>query len=128
MAREYDYNEEQKLKDFAKETVAIADEYAQSRYDFAVAKLKMDSRLAEAYKAHREDPKSGVKESLAIEKAYLQLTVNNPEAQTDFEIMIKEEQSYKGLKAVLNAREGARSLDQSLLKNKQFVHGGNSTG
>ena len=112
MEQNYDYNEEQKLKDFSKETVGIADEYAEARMNYAIAKLKMDNRLVDAYS------NNSIKESLAIEKAYIQLTKNNLEAKSDYEQMIKEEQGYKGLEAVLEARKNYVSLHQSLLKNK----------
>lgn len=108
----HDYDEESVLKAFAKETVEIANEYADARYAFAEAKLKMDSRLADAYK------NGTVKDSMAIDKAYIQLTVNEPEAKSEYEAMIKEEQAYKGLDQVLEARKNYVSLHQSLIKNK----------
>ncbi len=113
MNNQYDYDEERKLKDFAKETVEIADEYANARSLFAEAKLKMDGRLADAFKA------GTIKETMAIEKAYIQLTVDNPEAKSEYEQMLKEEQSYKGLEQILEARKNYVSLHQSLIKNKQ---------
>jgi len=119
MENQYDYEEEKKLKEFAKETVEIADEYANARSVYAEAKLRMDGRLAEAYKLNRTDPKAGIKETLAIEKAYLQLTIDDPEAKADYDRVIKEEQSYKAIEAVLKARESYVSLNQSLIKIKQ---------
>lgn len=113
MSDQYDYEEEQKLKVFAQETVDIADEYANARSLFAEAKLKMDSRLADAYK------NGTIKETLAAEKAYIQLTKDYPEAKEDYERVIREEQAYKGLEQVLKAREAYVSLHQSLIKNKQ---------
>lgn len=118
MDQNYDYEEDQKLKAFSRETVAIADEYAEARMNYAVSKLKMDSLLVEAYASNRVDSKAGIKESLAIEKAYIQLTIDNPQAKEDYGTMIKEEQAYKGLEKVLKARENYVSLHQSLLKNK----------
>jgi len=118
MSQNYDYDEDQKLKQFSKETVAISEEYAESRVIYAEAKLKMDSRLVEAYKLNRLDSKTGIKESLAIEKAYIQLTINDEETKKDYGTMIKEEQAFKGLERVLNARTGYITLHQSLLRNK----------
>lgn len=118
MSNQYDFDEEQRLKNFANETVQIADEYAQARYNYSVAKLKMDSLLADAYK------NQAIKESLATEKAYIQLTIDSPEAKEAYDQMVKEEQAYKGLEKVINAREGYVTLHQSLLKNKTIVNGG----
>lgn len=118
MEQNHDYDEEQKLKAFARETVAFADEYAEARMAYAVAKLKIDGRLVDAYALNRADSKTGIKETLAIEKAYIQLTIENPEAKEEYGNMIKEEQNYKGLEQVLKARTHFVSLQQSLLKNK----------
>lgn len=113
MNNQYDYDEEQKLKDFAKETVQIADEYANSRAGYAEAKLKIDDRLTNAYKTGL------IKETLAVEKAYIRLMEDNPEAKAEYESMIREEQAYKGLEEVLKARAAYVSLHQSLIKVKQ---------
>lgn len=113
----HDHDEESNLKEFSRETVEIAQEYAEARYSFAEAKLKMDGRLADAFKA------GTIKETMAIEKAYIQLTVDNPEAKGEYEQMLKEEQGYKGLEQVLEARKGYVSLHQSLIKNKQQTTG-----
>ena len=84
MTQNYDYDEDQRLKAFSRETVAIADEYSEARMNYAVAKLKMDNRLVDAYALNRADSKTGVKESLAIEKAYIQLTIDSPETKEDY--------------------------------------------
>jgi hypothetical protein len=113
MSSQYDYEEEQRLKEFAKETVRIADEYANARAEYAEAKLKMDSKLADAYETGK------IKDTLAVEKAYVQLTLNDPETEEDYKKFVKEEQAYKGLEQVLKARETYVSLHQSLIKIKQ---------
>ena len=117
MADQHDHDASQEMDRFVNETCEIAKEYADARYNYAVAKLKMDARLAQAYK------NKTIKESLAIEKAYLQLTIDDVEAQVDYETMLKEEAGYKGLEQVLKAREGKRSWKQSDLKHQQMVQG-----
>jgi len=117
MSENHDYDASKEMDSFVNETCEIAKEYAEARYNYAVAKLKMDSILAEAYK------NKAIKESLAIEKAYLQLTIDNEEAKKDYEAMLKEEAGYKGLEQVLKAREGKRSWKQSDLKHKQMIQG-----
>lgn len=118
MEQNHDYDEEQKLKAFARETVAFADEYAEARMAYAVAKLKMDSRLVDAYASNRKDPKMGIKETLSIDKAYIKVTIDNEEAKEEYKQMINEQENYKGLEKVLEARKNFVSLNQSLLKNK----------
>ena len=117
MTDQYDHDASQEMDRFVNETCAISEEYADARYNCAVAKLKMDALLADAYK------NKTIKESLAIEKAYLQLTIDNEEAKVNYEIMLKEEAGYKGLEQVLKAREGKRSWKQSDLKHQQMVQG-----
>lgn len=109
------HSEEEKLKAFSNETVNIAEEYADARFNYAVAKVTMDNLLREAYE------KQSIKDSMAIDKAYIQLTINNPEAQEAYNSMVKEEQTYKGMEAILSARASKVSLHQSLIKNQQMV-------
>lgn len=115
MSENLNYSEEEQLKKFASETVNIAEEYAESRFNYAKAKIKMDNFLREAYE------KQSIKDSMAIDKAYIQLTINNPEAQEAYDSMVKEEQTYKGMEAILSARASKVSLHQSLIKNQQMV-------
>lgn len=116
MEKGVDYQESEKMDEFVSKTVTIAEEYANARYEWALAKLKMDSLLAEAYS------NNAIKESLAVEKAYVQLTINNPEAKKDYESMIKEESNYKGLEQVLKAREGKKSWKQSQMSYQKIVN------
>ena len=111
------------MEAFAKETVQFAEEYASARMDFAKAKLKLNGFLADAYKLYRVTKgKEGVKEGLAIDKAYLQLIIDNTEAKQAYESMISEEQSYKGLEKVLDARKGYQFLRNDLKKQENYIN------
>lgn len=106
-----DYAQEKELTDYSKETAEVAGEYYDNRVNYAKSKIILDAKLADAFKA------GTVKESMAIEKAYVQLTINDAEAKTAYERMVESEQTYKGLEQVLEARKAYINLHQSLLKN-----------
>ena len=109
------------VEKFSKVTVELAEEYASARMSFAKAKLKLSGFLADAYKANRTDSKQGVKETLAIDKAYLQLIIDNEEAKGAYNEMIEEEQNYKGMEKILDARKGYLYLKNDLKKNAAML-------
>lgn len=121
-----DSDKEFDLKEFAKATVYIAEEYSDARLKFAKSKLKLSGFLADAYKQNRTNSKTGVKETLAIDKAYLQLIIDNVEAKAAYHQMINEEQGYKGLEKVLEARSGYTYLNKDILKYNAMRTGGNN--
>ena len=111
MAQNYDYDEDQRLKAFSKETVGIADEYSEARMSYAVAKLKMDNRLVDAY------ADKTIKETLAMDKAYIKVTIDNPEAKKE----IIERAKKEDVKDVdRHGKTGAQTI-KSILK-EEVIH------
>lgn len=107
-----DYSDEAVLQKFAMESVGVAEKYAEARQNFAQAKINLDKALAEAYRDQK------IKDSMAYDKALIALTINDEGLKADYEILVTAEQEYKGLEAVLSARQSYISLWQSLVKNR----------
>ena len=107
-----DFNDEQQIQKFAIETVELAKQYKDSRIEFGNAKFKLDKKLAEGYELEK------IKQTMSYEKALIMLSVDDVETKISYESYIKSEQNYKGIEAVLKAREAVISLHQSLIKNK----------
>jgi len=106
-----DFTDAQSLKEFALKTVDLAEEYQQARNSYANSLKDLKIELAKAYQA------GTVKESISEDKAFVMLSNNSAELQTALKNVIEDEQTYKGLEKVLDARQAVITLYQSILKN-----------
>jgi len=111
MNYQIDMNDSKALWDFSLETVELAEKYAQARLDYAEAIKQLKLGLAKAY------ADGTIKESLSEDKAYLLLSNLSEEFRIDLEKSLLEEQNYKGLEKVLDARQAIISFNQSIIKN-----------
>jgi ribosomal protein S15P/S13E len=112
MAIEIDVNDEKSLINFAKETVTLAETYANARASYGAALKTLKLELAKAYK------EGTVKESISEDKAFIMLSNNSEALKVALENVVEDEQSYKGLEKVVEARQAVVTLYQSLLKNR----------
>jgi hypothetical protein len=110
--KELDFNDEKTLQDFAKETVLLTEEYQNARACYGNALFLLKKELANAYK------EGTIKETISEEKAYLSLANKSEELKEALENVVTEEQNYKGLEKVIDARYAVITLYQSLLKNR----------
>ena len=107
-----DFNDSNKMWQFAMENCKHAHQYAEARKRFGIALKELKVALVKAYKHHEIDRKH------SEEKAYLMLADKDKECQAHLMMMIQAEQSYKGLEKIIEARSAALSFNQSLIKNK----------
>jgi predicted component of viral defense system (DUF524 family) len=107
-----DFDDSQKLWEFAQETIDLAEKYQRTRTEYAEAIKTIKIELAKAYSTQT------IKESISEDKAYLQLLNINPDLKQVLEDLIEYEQVYKGLEKVLEARQALVSLNQSIIKNQ----------
>lgn len=108
-----DYQDGVAMQKFAFDNVAIADQYAAARAGFALALKHLKVELAKAYRDRR------IERKLAEDKAYIALASERDCCMTALQTMIDQEGEYKGLEKVIEARAGAISFNQSLIKNEQ---------
>lgn len=108
--KEIDYQDAKALWRFALENVEFAELYAEARKDYALALRHLKLELAKAYRDRLIDRK------MAEDKAYLVLADNNDCCHDALKVMLEKEAEYKGREKVLEARAGALSFNQSLLK------------
>jgi hypothetical protein len=109
--KEIDFNDSKTLEAFAKETVNLAEEQANARACYGNALVELKKALACAYK------EGTIKESISEDKAYLILSNTSDELKEALENVVVQEQNYKGLEAVLTARQAIITLYQSIIKN-----------
>lgn len=112
-----DYNDQTVLRQFAQETINLAEKYKNARIAYGDAYIQLDIALVKAYKNKL------VKDTLAKDKAILQLIAQDESYMDIYESMIKNEQLYKGLEKVIDARKQSTSQEQSFIKN-QINQGG----
>lgn len=108
-----DYSDEVSITAFTRESVVISEQLAESRNKFAKAKFNLDIMLAKEF----QKSESTIKPTAALEKCYIFLTNIYPEAKEMYQDYILEEQNYKGLESVLDARKGYVNWQQSIIKN-----------
>lgn len=107
-----DYQDSKAMWEFQMETLKIADDYANARRDYSLALKNLKIGLAHAYKVN------AIERKIAEDKAYLVLADREDKYRVDLENLIQLEGVYKGLEKVLEARQGALSFNQSLIKNQ----------
>jgi hypothetical protein len=107
-----DYQDSKMMWAFQMKTLEIADQYAVARQEYAKALKILKVALAQAYKDQ------SIERKIAEEKAYLVLADRDTELRTALSNLILFEGEYKGLEQVLQARQGALSFNQSLIKNQ----------
>jgi len=110
--KELDFNDEKTLQEFAKETVRLTEEYQNARACYGNALFTLKKELAEAYK------EGTIKETISEEKAYLFLANKEEGLKEALQNVVIEEQNYKGLEKVVEARQAVITLYQSILKNR----------
>jgi len=106
-----DFSDAKSLELFAIKTVELAGEYQNARNTYASSLKDLKIALAKAYQ------EGTVKESLSEDKAFVILSNQSLELKTALENVIEDEQTYKGLEKVLDARQSVITLYQSILKN-----------
>jgi hypothetical protein len=109
---EIDYQDSKMMWEFQMKTLEISDEYAEARREYAKALKTLKVALAKAYSDN------SIERKIAEEKAYLVLADQDTEMRTALSNLILYEGEYKGLEQVLQARQGALSFNQSLIKNQ----------
>ena len=110
---EIDFQDSKMMWKFQMETLEVADSYAEARKQYAIALKKLKLGLATAY------GNNSIERKLAEDKAYLVLALSDTEYSIALQNLILFEGEYKGLEQVLQARSGALSFNQSLIKNQQ---------
>jgi len=105
-----DYQDSKIMWSFQMDTLKVADDYAEARKQYAKALKTLKIALAQAYK------NKTVERKIAEEKAYLILANDSEENRVSLQNLIFYEGEYKGLEQVLQARSGALSFNQSLMK------------
>jgi len=109
--KDIDWDNSKKMWDFQMETLGIADEYAEFRNCYATALRLLKVGLAVAYKDGKVDKKH------SEDKAFLILAEQSSVYKTALTNLIEYENQYKGYEKILDARKGALSFNQSLIKN-----------
>ncbi len=107
-----DYNDQEVLRKYAYETVELAEKYKNARISFSQAYIQLDIALVRAYQEKK------IKDTISKDKAILQLIALDNSYEDIYASMIENEQLYKGLEKVIDARKQATSQEQSLIKNR----------
>jgi hypothetical protein len=107
-----EHTDAKEMWEFQMETLKIADEYAEARRGYAKSLKTLKVGLAQAYANNQIEKKH------SEDKAYLMLAEADTEFKGALQNLIFFEGEYKGLEQVLEARQGALSFNQSLIKNK----------
>jgi len=107
-----DYQDSDQMWKFQMESLRKADDYAEYRNKFATALKILKLGLILGYK------NGSISKSISEDKAYLVLADQEPEFRQALQDLIEFEHRYKGYEKILDAREGARSFNQSLIKNQ----------
>jgi len=109
---EIDYQDAKMMWEFQMKTLEVADEYATARKNFSIALKILKIALAKSY------GDNSIERKIAEDKAYLILADRLEENKIALQNLIFFEGEYKGLEQVLQARQGALSFNQSLIKNQ----------
>lgn len=108
-----DHNDEKQMWQFQMDTLKIADDYAYARQQYSKNLKTLKMALAAAYGDH------SIERKISEDKAYLVLAERDTVNSGALGNMIFYEGEYKGLEQILEARRGAVSFNQSLIKNRQ---------
>ena len=109
---EIDYQDSKAMWAFQMQSLEKADHYADCRNKFAAALKILKLGLISAYKD------GSINKKHSEDKAYLMLADQQPEYRQALMDLIEYENRYKGFEKILEAREGSRSFNQSLIKNQ----------
>ena len=107
---ELDFSDAKSLELFAVKTVELAGEYQNARNTYASSLKDLKIALAKAYQ------EGTVKESLSEDKAFVILSNQSGDLKIALENVIEDEQTFKGIERVLDARQAVITLYQSILK------------
>ena len=105
-----DYNDSKAMWAFQMESLAKADQYAEMRNKYAEALKILKMGLILAYKERT------IERKISEDKAYLVLADQGEEYRQALMDLIEFENRYKGYEKIMEAREGARSFNQSLIR------------
>jgi len=109
---EIDHQDATAMWKFQMSTLEVADDYAEARKQYAINLKILKMALAKAY------GDKSIERKISEDKAYLILAENLEENQNALRNLIFYEGEYKGLEQVLQARQGALSFNQSLIRNQ----------
>jgi len=107
-----DWTDSNALFRFSVDTIRVAEKYQLARKTFAISLKTLKIGLVTAYKNKR------IEARISEDKAYLLMAYDQPEMKAALSDLIDFEQEYKGLEKVLETRQAAVSLAQSLIKNR----------
>jgi len=107
-----DYEDSKQMWQFQMESLQRADDYAECRNKFATALKKLKLGLILAYKNDTIEKKH------SEDKAFMMLADEHEEYHKALMDLIEFQNKYKGYEKILEAREGARSFNQSLIRNR----------
>jgi len=105
-----DYDNSKQMWDFQMETLEKADSYAEHRNKFAEALKVLKLGLIKGYKDGTIEKKH------SEDKAFLMLADQHEDYKKALMNLIEYENRYKGYEKILDARKGALSFNQSLIK------------
>ena len=108
---EIDYDNSKEMWKFQMDTLKHADLYAEFRNAYAIALRTLKLGLVIAYKENTIDKKH------SEDKAFLMLANQEKGYRDALMNLIENENKYKGYEKILDARKGALSFNQSLIKN-----------
>lgn len=101
----------QELGVFAREQIAIADEYAILREKAGKLECSLELMVSERLEWYRAE-----KSNLGYSMAVLMLIAENQEAAGIFKVWKETEAQYKGLEKKIEARQSLISYQQSVMK------------
>ena len=107
-----DYQDSKKMWEFQMESLEKAEAYAECRMRYAQALKTLKLGLIHAYKQNI------ILKKYSEDKAYLMLADLSEAFKQALMDLIEFQNRYKGYEKILEAREGARSFNQSLIKNQ----------
>lgn len=108
-----DYTDANELFKFSFDNVDLAKKYKEARQKYAQAKFALHVALAKAYREGK------IPQSTAMDKALLILAEGDSKQRSNYSDHILRYEEFRGLEALLKAREGHISLAQSLIKNQK---------
>jgi len=109
---EIDHQDAKQMWTFQMATLTIADEYAEARRQYSKALKLLKIGLAKCYS------NNSIERKISEDKAYLIMADNDEDLRKALSNLIFYEGEYKGLEQILQARQGALSFNQSLIKNQ----------
>jgi hypothetical protein len=109
-----DYQEKKQLREIAARQVADAERYARAREAGGAAELALNLILVTKIEEVRK-----LKKNVGIEFAQLMICSECEEAKGYYKAWKENEAICRGLKRLIEARDGQLIMEQSLLKNER---------